>query len=66
MNDLERLVLRATLHKCKKQIARPMGVSHSEEKAAMDRGLLRFEEWPTGHYNITAAGHAFLSEATEP
>lgn len=61
METTERHLIEATLRRCNRQPARPMGVSRSDEKTAMDYGFLRFVEYPSGHYHITEAGQEFLN-----
>lgn len=46
-------------------------LSHQRELATIvrERGLMRFCEWPSGHWSITDKGRAFLvaqSEARNP
>lgn len=40
---------------------------HQRELAAevKRRGLMRFHEWPSGHWSYTDKGRAFLSEVTQ-
>ncbi len=62
MDDIERRSLQSTLRQCKRSsTCRPLGVSRADEQAAMQRGFLRWHEWPSGHYEVTDAGREFLS-----
>lgn len=58
--DIDDRRLRRTLQRCRGQFARPIDVGRDEEKAAIDRGYLKFHEWPSGHYAITEKGRNFL------
>lgn len=62
MNDE---LLASTLRRCRGQYARPAGVTEADERACADRGLLKFYEWPSGHYQLTAAGKRFLADISE-
>lgn len=62
-HDDERL--RRTLRACRGQYCRPVHVSRDEEQAAIERGYLRFHEWPAGHYQVTERGQSFLAAGEE-
>ena len=55
----------ATLRRCSGQFARPLGVSGDDVREAERRGLLRFHEWPSGHFQVTEAGRDFLAEQAD-
>lgn len=58
----EKRTLLYTVRACRGQYARPPHITREEELAAVTRGLLRFEEWPSGHYVVTSTGERLLSE----
>lgn len=64
MEPDDRLIA-ATLRRCKGRPATPSGVSTSDVATAMERGLIQFREWPSGHFALTDAGRNFLSALTE-
>lgn len=51
-----------TIRRCRGQFARPAGVDQFAMDEAIERGLLRFNEWPSGHFQITERGADFISE----
>lgn len=59
---MENHAIRTALVMCRGQFARPPGVSREAEQAAIDRGYLRFNECPLGHYKVTEAGNVFLAD----
>jgi hypothetical protein len=61
ISDVGRRVLASTLRRCRGQFARPVGVDPGMVEFAKEHDLLRFNEWPSGHYEITPAGLAFLA-----
>lgn len=57
--------LASIIRRCRGQFARPLGVSAKQEQAAIAAGVLRFCEWPSGHYEITEAGCDLLCSLAE-
>lgn len=54
-----------TLRRCKGQWCRPAGIGSDDVLEAIRRGLLKFNEWPGGHFEITETGRAYLAELSE-
>lgn len=65
MDDTERRSIVATLRRCSGQFARPIGMSYSQEQVAILGGYLKFNEWPSGHYQITDKGHSLIEDCAE-
>lgn len=53
------------LQRLNRQICRPVGISSSNPayRRCMDEGLIKFHEWPSGHYSLTNRGRALIQEA---
>lgn len=46
------------------QFATPMGFSEVARELEQ-RGLMKFHEWPSGHWSITDAGRDFIADNAE-
>lgn len=55
-----------TLRRCKGQSSRPPGIGSDDVLEAQRQGLLRFNEWPSGHFEVTPAGREYLAEHAQP
>lgn len=62
MHDAQTLI--ASMRRLNGQFATPMGMS-SVARELQDMGLMKFHEWPSGHWQITDAGRDFIQENGE-
>jgi hypothetical protein len=52
--------LASGMRRLKGQIATPVGFPQRLKNELVERGYVRFHEWPSGHWSITDRGHNFL------
>ena len=60
-NDKETLKM---MRRLKGEICRPIGISSDNPayRRCMDEGLVKFNEWPSGHYSVTDKGRSFARD----
>lgn len=49
------------------EICKPWSISkdNKDYQYCMDEGLVKFHEWPSGHYQITDKGRAYMQDIEE-
>jgi hypothetical protein len=60
MSDFTDQQIRQGMRRLRGEIATPVGFPRDLRDHLLERGLVRFHEWPSGHWQITDKGRNWL------